>query len=71
MPESLGYRAKIGVRVPSTNTSVEPELAGMRPVGVANRSGRNRKTWSVPYFPATFLKIAAASPTTFPRHATC
>jgi maleate isomerase len=40
MPDSLGYRAKFGVLIPSTNTSVEPEFADMRPVGVTNHTSR-------------------------------
>lgn len=38
--DTLGFRAKIGVVVPSTNTAVEPELAMMQPVGVTNHVGR-------------------------------
>ncbi len=38
--DTLGFRAKIGVIVPSTNTAVEPELAMMQPVGVTNQVGR-------------------------------
>jgi maleate isomerase len=34
MPDVLGYRAKVGVLVPSTNTIVEPELYAMAPPGV-------------------------------------
>jgi maleate isomerase len=34
MPDLLGYRAKIGVVVPSTNTTMEPELHSMAPPGV-------------------------------------
>jgi maleate isomerase len=34
MPDVLGYRAKIGVLVPSTNTVVEPDLYAMGPPGV-------------------------------------
>lgn len=36
----LGYRAKIGVLVPATNTIVEPELAAMQPPGVTNHISR-------------------------------
>jgi maleate isomerase len=34
MPDLLGYRLKIGVVVPSTNTVMEPELYGIAPPGV-------------------------------------
>jgi len=36
MVDSLGWRKKFGVLVPSTNTSVQPEFDGMRPFGVTN-----------------------------------
>lgn len=36
LPDTLGYRAKIGVIVPSTNTVVQPEYEGMRVHGVTN-----------------------------------
>lgn len=44
--DALGYRAKIGVLVPATNTVVEPELAALQPPGVTNhvsRMGRVRR----------------------------
>ncbi|WP_420638474.1 maleate cis-trans isomerase family protein [Candidatus Poriferisocius sp.] len=40
MPDVVGYRAKIGVIVPSTNTVVEHDLAQVRPAGVTFHSGR-------------------------------
>lgn len=40
MTDSLGYRAKFGVLVPSTNTSVQPEFDAMRPAGVTNHTSR-------------------------------
>lgn len=40
MVDSLGYRMKFGVIAPSTNTSVQPEFDGMRPVGVTNHFSR-------------------------------
>jgi maleate isomerase len=40
MPDALGYRARIGVVVPSTNTIVEPELYAMSPPGVTVHTGR-------------------------------
>lgn len=40
MTDSLGYRAKFGVLAPSTNTSVQPEFDGMRPIGVTNHFSR-------------------------------
>ena len=40
MTDRLGYRLKIGIVVPSTNTTVQPETDGMRPKGVTNHVGR-------------------------------
>ncbi|MDE0237512.1 MAG: arylmalonate decarboxylase [bacterium] len=40
MPDVVGYRAKIGVIVPSTNTVVEHDFARVRPPGVTFHSGR-------------------------------
>jgi maleate isomerase len=40
MTDALGYRAKLGVLAPSTNTSVQPELDAMRPRGVTNHHSR-------------------------------
>jgi maleate isomerase len=40
MVDSLGYRLKLGVVAPSTNTSVQPEYDGMRPPGVTNHFSR-------------------------------
>lgn len=42
MPDALGGRRKLAVLVPSTNTSVQPELDGMRPEGVTNHISRIR-----------------------------
>lgn len=42
MPDALGWRRKLAVLVPSTNTSVQPELDGMRPEGVTNHISRIR-----------------------------
>jgi len=36
MTDILGWRLKLGVLVPSTNTSVQPEYDAMRPPGVTN-----------------------------------
>src|SRR3954468_16500593 len=36
MVDTLGWRMKLGVLVPSTNTSVQPEYDAMRPPGVTN-----------------------------------
>jgi maleate isomerase len=36
MRDSLGYRHRIGIIAPSTNTIVEPEMNAMRPRGVTN-----------------------------------
>lgn len=40
MVDSLGYRMKFGVIVPSTNTVVQPEYDAMRPYGVTNHFAR-------------------------------
>ncbi|MGE0565607.1 MAG: Asp/Glu racemase [Pseudolabrys sp.] len=40
MPDSLGFRLKLGIIAPSTNTSVQPEMDAMRPYGVTNHFGR-------------------------------
>jgi maleate isomerase len=42
MTDSLGYRHKFAVLIPSTNTSVQPEFDAMRPVGVTNHISRIR-----------------------------
>ena len=42
MSDSLGWRQKFAVLVPSTNTSVQPEFDDMRPVGVTNHISRIR-----------------------------
>lgn len=40
MTDRLGYRLKLGIVVPSTNTIVQPETDAMRPHGVTNHIGR-------------------------------
>lgn len=40
MTDSLGYRLKVGVLVPSTHTSAQPEMDDLRPAGVTNHIGR-------------------------------
>ena len=40
MTDSLGWRLKLGVVAPSTNTVVQPEFDAMRPPGVTNHFGR-------------------------------
>ncbi|MFB7863281.1 MULTISPECIES: arylmalonate decarboxylase [unclassified Streptomyces] len=40
MTDSLGPRLKVGVVVPSTNTSAQPELEALRPHQVTNHIGR-------------------------------
>jgi len=40
MVDSLGFRLKLGIIAPSTNTSVQPEMDAMRPFGVTNHFGR-------------------------------
>ncbi len=41
MPDTLGYRKRIGIVVPSTNTTVQPECEMLRPRGVTNHTGRS------------------------------
>jgi maleate isomerase len=40
MIDSLGFRLKLGIIAPSTNTAVQPEMDAMRPYGVTNHFGR-------------------------------
>ena len=40
MPDRLGYRLKLGVLIPSTNTTVQPEMDAMRVRGVTNHTAR-------------------------------
>ncbi|MTE22319.1 arylmalonate decarboxylase [Streptomyces sp. TRM43335] len=40
MTDSLGPRLKVGVVVPSTNTSAQPEMEALRPHQVTNHTGR-------------------------------
>jgi maleate isomerase len=40
--DSLGWRRKLAVLIPSTNTSVQPEFDAMRPDGVTNHVSRIR-----------------------------
>jgi maleate isomerase len=40
MPDTLGYRKRIGVVVPSTNTTVQPETDMLRVPGVTCHAGR-------------------------------
>jgi maleate isomerase len=40
MPDVTGYRAKVGVIVPSTNTVVEHDVSTLRPHGVTFHTGR-------------------------------
>jgi maleate isomerase len=40
MTDRLGYRLKLGIVIPSTNTIVQPETDAMRPRGVTNHIGR-------------------------------
>ncbi|PPD15787.1 MAG: arylmalonate decarboxylase [Methylobacterium sp.] len=42
MTDSLGWRRKFAVLIPSTNTSVQPEFDAMRPAGVTNHISRIR-----------------------------
>ena len=38
--DSLGWRAKVGIVMPSTNTTVQPECEALRPKGVTNHVAR-------------------------------
>ena len=40
MVDTLGWRSKIGIVMPSTNTSVQPESEALRPNGVTNHVAR-------------------------------
>ena len=40
MTDRLGYRLKIGIVIPSTNTTVQAETDAMRPPGVTNHIAR-------------------------------
>lgn len=40
MPDAVGYRAKFGVIIPSTNTVVEHDYSLMRPEGITFHAGR-------------------------------
>ena len=40
MRDALGFRAKLGVMAPSTNTIVQPDFDDMRPLGVTNHYSR-------------------------------
>ncbi len=40
MADALGYRLKLAIVAPSTNTVVQPEMDDMRPPGVTNHFGR-------------------------------
>ena len=40
MPDRLGYRLKLGIVIPSTNSIVQPETDAMRPPGVTNHIAR-------------------------------
>ena len=42
MTDALGWRCKLAVLVPSTNTVVQPEFDAMRPEGVTNHISRIR-----------------------------
>lgn len=40
MPDALGFRLKLGVVTPATNTIVQPEFDAMRPRGITNQVSR-------------------------------
>src|SRR5260370_5591116 len=60
MPDLLGYRAKIGVVVPSTNTTMEPEMHSMAPPGVTFHTSRLYLAQSSVRTPEEAQKAAAA-----------
>jgi maleate isomerase len=41
VPDTLGFRKRIGLVVPSTNTTVQPECEMLRPRGVTNHTARS------------------------------
>jgi len=41
VPDTLGYRKRIGIVVPSTNTTVQPECEMLRPHGVTNHTAHS------------------------------
>src|ERR1700722_17736964 len=41
VPDTLGFRKRIGIVVPSTNTTVQPECEALRPRGVTNHTARS------------------------------
>jgi maleate isomerase len=41
VPDTLGFRKRIGIVVPSTNTTVQPECEALRPLGVTNHTARS------------------------------
>ncbi|MGW4366354.1 maleate cis-trans isomerase family protein [Nocardia takedensis] len=65
MVDSLGYRAKIGYVVPSTNTSAQAEIDGLRPRGVTNHLARmtirNTKMVERPGFDQVLEDIRASA----------
>ncbi len=60
MPDLLGYRAKIGVVVPSTNTTMEPELHSIAPPGVTFHTARLYLAQSSVRSPEEAQRAAAA-----------
>jgi maleate isomerase len=40
VPDTLGFRKRIGIVVPSTNTTVQPECEPLRPRGITNHTAR-------------------------------
>ncbi len=60
MPDLLGYRAKIGIVVPSTNTTMEPEMHSMSPAGVTFHTARLYLAQSSVRSPEEAQKVAAA-----------
>jgi maleate isomerase len=60
MPDLLGYRAKIGIVVPSTNTTMEPEMHSMAPPGVTFHTARLYLAQSSVRTPEEAQKAAAA-----------
>jgi maleate isomerase len=75
MTDSLGYRLKLAVIAPSTNTSVQPEMDDMRPVGVTNHFGRifvpDDPITSDADFEQLLVNIRASMETTIEQVITC
>jgi maleate isomerase len=75
MSDVLGWRRKFGLLVPSTNTSVQPEMEAMRPPGVTLHTARihipDDPVASDADFERLIARIEAATMDAVDRAATC